>query len=190
MCSCVQDDDELFSVQLRLGENNGLFNNLPGRTKRFQRIVDENDVIDGDRMYAFYPRQWPYDFGYVLNIDGVLVRRRDLLADFSDTEDLRITQCTSPGCIENTWIRKSLRRRSRQWQVMYSRLSPVVNNEVQGSARVAGEVSGPGVKTLELVELLVIERKRIDTEAFIREYAEAVRATHERLPVDYVELDC
>lgn len=195
-----QDSDEFFSIQLRLGENIDVYNTLPDRSQRFRFIDTDDDGGGGDddRMYAFFPRRWQYDFGYVLNLDGVVCRRRDLLVDFAGDPDQRgwpaargpFADCRTPGCIEDRWIRRSLRRRSRQWQVMYSRHSAVVNNVLPDDRRVANQADGkPSEASLELARRLVIEHRKLDVASFAALRADAVRSTHTKLPIGYVDLD-
>ena len=70
VASLMQQDDSIASFQLRLGEN---ILNGPSRFKdwdhRFVPLKSQQEIL------AFYPRRLPYDFGYVLNVDGVVVRR-------------------------------------------------------------------------------------------------------------------
>ena len=201
----MQDSDELFSVQLRLGDNIGLYDKLPDRDRRI-RPMDDDDNNDPDgtttinRMYAFYPRRWPFDFGYILNVDGVVARRRDLVTDLGGQLDGSggrgpIDDCRSPGCIEDRWIRGALRRRSRQWQATAGRRSTVVNNALADDGRVAGDGVGPDGGTepsegsLRLARRLVVERRKIDVAAFAAAFADSIRTPHTNFPVEYTDLD-
>jgi hypothetical protein len=182
---CLQGSaDEIFSLQLRLGTNLGRCRTLPDHPERFRRLTETvNHSADTDHLYAFYPRRQPFYLGYVLHVDGLVARRRDLLADLGGF----VAACRSPGCLETGWIRRALGRRSRQWQVMYG-TSRVVNNALPEDGRVdSATVGGPG--SVVLAGRLVEHRLKVDVEAFVDKYLARLDHTHTRLPVEYTDRD-
>src|SRR6218665_985786 len=166
------------TFQLRLGENIRCLGPANDYSTRFHPFAFDADIS------AFYPRRLPYDFGYVLNVDGVVARRKDLI------EDLRgfLWKCPSPGCLEQGWITHRLHARSRQWHFMYRR-SRMVNNMGMSDGRVADRHQGPAEGSYQLARILVEERKRIDVESFVRTNRNHAN-THQTSPVDFVDLDC
>ena len=76
--SCLLEEGmgKIASFQLRLGENLGMYDKIKNKEKVFHPLPFDNNVK------VFYPRRLPYDFGYVLNVDGTMMKREDLIADF------------------------------------------------------------------------------------------------------------
>lgn len=172
------DHKQTGTFQLRLGENIRCPGMVDEHRTRFHPFVFDGEIS------AFYPRRLPYDFGYVLNVDGVVARRRDLAEDLRDF----LGTCSSPGCLEQGWIIRRLHERSRQWHFMYKH-SRMVNNMGMSDGRVADRHQAPAEGSYQLAKILVEERKRIDVESFVRTNRDHTH-THQTSPVDFVDLDC
>lgn len=172
------DREEVFSFQLRLGHNIRSHIPIDNHDLRFHPLKFDEDIL------AFYPRRLPYDFGYVLNVDGVVVRRSDLIEDLEKA----IPTCSSPGCVEQSWITHRLHVRSRQWQFMH-KSSRVVNNMGMADGRVADRRQPPSDGSFELARILVDDGKKIDVDSFADKHKNNANV-HISQPVGYVKMEC
>ena len=176
IAACLLDvsDDDVGAFQLRLGENLGRsFDGDP----RFVPLSHHPG------MYTYYPRRMRFDFGYVTNVDGVLMRRRDLLTDLADV----LPTAAHPGRVENAWLFRRLHVRSRQWQLVY-RHSRLVNNMALQDGRVAASNS-PSNDSYDLARMVLDHKRKIDVVRFA-ESNKFHRHTHIRADVHFIDLVC
>jgi len=186
----AKDDHQntIVTVQLRLGENINIYNRLPHKDLRFRSVPGHSVLV------AYYPRRLPYDFGYILNIDGVMARTRDIITDFKlgpgDAGDLGL--CRKPMCIEQGWMMRALHIRTRQWQLMY-RQSRVVNNmgllKTEGGSVASRRDGDIAQGSQDIARVLVEEGNKIDVSAFADRYKRHGQV-HTTYPVEYIPLQC
>lgn len=142
-------------------------------------------VTDFDRdVTAFYPRHLAYDFGYIINVDGLLVSRVDVLGDFEGD----VINSRHPGQLELAWIIHRLHLRSSQWQFMFGN-SRLVNNMGMADGRVA-DSSKPAEGSFQLAKRVLRERRVIDVDRFSRDHAHRVTSTHHIFDVHYTDFIC
>ena len=174
--ACLLDasGDNVGAFQLRLGENLGRSFDGDSRFVQLRHYPG---------MYAYYPRRIRYDFGYVTNVDGVLMRRRDLLKDLADV----LPTAAHPGSVENGWLFRRLHVSSRQWQLVY-RHSRLVNNMALQDGRVAASDS-PSKHSYDLARMVLDEKRKID----VLRFAESNKFhphTHITAAVHFIDLVC
>ena len=173
-CLIEEGKDEIATFQLRLGKNLQTYNDI----KEMGRFHTLN--IDSDTL-IFYPKRLPYDFGYVLNINGTLISKRTLLSDWSPW----IRGTRQPNDLESRWIRWNLHTRCRQWHLMYS-TSMLVNNALP-DGRVLNRKQ-PNEQSLLLLSDLTKKKMKIDIESFIKDYS-SPKQTHIHVPLHYITID-
>ena len=176
LVACLMDvsGDDVGAFQLRLGENLG---------RSFEGDPRFVPLKHSPGMYTYYPRRMRYDFGYVTNVDGVLMRRRDLLTDLADV----LPTAVHPGSVENMWLFKRLHVRSRQWQLVY-RHSRHVNNMALQDGRVAASDS-PSKDSYDLARMIVDHKRKIDVVRFA-ESNKFHPHTHITAAVHFIDLVC
>jgi hypothetical protein len=179
-CSCLlrQVDGQAFGFQLRLGYNIGSMPQGKLRSGRFYPIGFDNEIV------IYYPLQLAYDFGYVLNVDGLLANKFDILRDL----DERLLLIRNPGQLEMHWIYQRLHVRNRQWQFMFN-ASRLVNNMGMADGRVA-DTNAPKQGSYELAEKILHKHQMIDTDKFTNDNVNKVTSTHHTFPVDYIDFKC
>lgn len=180
-CNLLALNEEVATVQFRLGRSLGAYPR--GRRKEIleKRVHLVNESHD---LFLYYPAHWPYDFGYVLHIDGYFTRRLELLTDIENLGHVP----KSPGGIENGMISKHLHKYIRRWHIMNGTPN-LVNNMSLKDGRVAGaKDTSSGSK--DLLETLLDKNLKIDVEEFRRKHRNGVVGTHLSLNVDFIKNRC
>ena len=113
----MQNNAKIFALHLHLGRNlieYFLFDEI----LRVQRLTPVSktspysDWMSPDVVYAVYHRRLLSIFGDPLHLEGLVVRRSDLVGDLSPL----IIGCEYPRCIAERWISARMNVRSQQWQ--------------------------------------------------------------------------
>ena len=170
--------DTTAAFQLRLGEDQMVYKRITNTNHIFKDIYPEQDVM------AFYPLRLPYDFGYLMHVDGLLMSKADMFRDFSET----MIRYFDPSSLENGWMKCCLQPRARQWHLMY-KTSRVFNNILQEDIRVA-KMTSPGQNNYNLTKRLVVDKTEINVEELTKSVVGQTISTHMRRPVSYTALTC
>ncbi len=178
-CLLYLGHPNIASFQLRLGKNIGHYHDISNRDHRIRPVR----APGAEEIYLLFARRLEYDFGYVTNVDGTMMHKKDIIADLGKA----MPNFRNPGQFENNWIRNGLHTRSRQWHLMYDS-SRLVNNVLSTDGRVIGKAK-PVEGSFVLAKDLIKNNKQIDFEPFI-EKVKFHKNTHTSLPVGYKSLEC
>ena len=173
-----RNQDTTATFQLRLGQDVGVYTQIKNTTHVFRDIYPEQDIL------AYYPFRLPYDFGYLMHVDGLLMSKSEMFKDFSET----LTRYFSPSSLESRWVRCCLQSRARKWHLMY-KTSRVFNNILPEDKRVMN-VASPEQSSYELTRRLLEDNTEIDVEKLTRSVLGRPVNTHMKKPVSYTTLRC
>ncbi|EDV19312.1 uncharacterized protein TRIADDRAFT_62267 [Trichoplax adhaerens] len=178
-CQLHAAEGKIASAQLRLGENIRPTRYLEERDKYKEQIFP---VKYDSEILLMYPFTLPYDNGYVIHVDGIMMARLQLLED----GETYLTLLRNPMELENTWLWKKLSQRCRQWHLSY-KTSRLVNN-VLSDGRILDQ-DKPSEKSERLLKIFLDDGKRVDVNK-TRQQLLRHTATHTVHQVDYISNSC
>ena len=173
-----RNQDTTVTFQLRLGQDVSVYTQIKNTNHVFKDVYPEQDIL------AYYPLRLPYDFGYVMQVDGILMSKAGMFTDFSE----KMTDYFNPSSLENGWMRCCLKPRTRKWHLMY-KTTRVFNNILVEDIRVA-KMTSPGKNNYDLARRLLVDKTEIDVEKLTKSVVGGPVSTHMRKSVSYIALTC
>ncbi|XP_065197024.1 uncharacterized protein LOC135828505 isoform X1 [Sycon ciliatum] len=174
LCYLEKSNGVFGSAQLRLGNANF--------RARYSRVQAQSwQLPSNSEFLALYPYQLPYDWGYVLNVDGTLMKTSDVVTDLQDL----LSTIPNPSRLENVWIVHRLPKRCRQWHLTFAH-TYLVNNVLE-DGRVLAQIE-PAEKSKTLARKLVEGNQKVDVARFQADNADGVASTHISAEVHYIQL--